>query len=86
MNKLSIVKRTQVISALIEGNAIRATVRMTGVSKKTVMRLLVEGMAPKVVRIGRLPKFSTSAVRLRLLLVFVHDIERRIKGPRADNN
>jgi IS1 family transposase len=42
MNKLSMLKRTQVISALIEGNSIRATVRMTEVSKKTVMRLLVE--------------------------------------------
>jgi IS1 family transposase len=42
MNKLSTFKRTQVISALIEGNSILATVRMTGVSKKTVMRLLIE--------------------------------------------
>lgn len=41
MNKLSRTKQTQVISALIEGNSIRATVRMTGVAKDTVTKLLV---------------------------------------------
>ncbi|MGZ6210388.1 MAG: IS1 family transposase, partial [Syntrophales bacterium] len=42
MNKLSIEKRTQVISCLVEGNSIRATVRMTGVAKNTIVRLLAE--------------------------------------------
>jgi IS1 family transposase len=42
MNRLDSEKRTQVINCLIEGCSIRATVRMTGVAKKTVMRLLVE--------------------------------------------
>src|SRR5207249_4361458 len=34
--------RTQVLNCLLEGCSVRATVRMTGVSKKCVMRLLVE--------------------------------------------
>ena len=42
MNRLKASARTQVLNCLIEGCSIRATVRMTGVSKKTVMRLLVE--------------------------------------------
>ncbi len=42
MNRLSSKTREQVIGCLIEGCSIRATVRMTGVAKKTVMRLLVE--------------------------------------------
>lgn len=42
MNKLSAEKKTRVVAALVEGNSIRATVRMTGVSKKAVSRLLVE--------------------------------------------
>jgi IS1 family transposase len=42
MNRLSPSTRSQVISCLIEGCSIRATVRVTGVAKKTVMRLLVE--------------------------------------------
>ena len=40
MNKLSTQKRVQVISALVEGMSIRAVVRMTGVAKNTVVKLL----------------------------------------------
>lgn len=42
MNLLDNKRRAQVIAALVEGNSIRATVRMTGVAKKTVMKLLVD--------------------------------------------
>jgi IS1 family transposase len=42
MNRLTSKQRAQVISCLIEGNSIRSTVRMTGIAKKTVMRLVVE--------------------------------------------
>lgn len=42
MNKLSKNQRIQAINCLIEGCSIRSTVRMTGVAKKTVMRLLLE--------------------------------------------
>lgn len=42
MNKLSQEKQTQVIAALVEGNSIRATARMTGVSKPTILKLLAE--------------------------------------------
>ncbi len=42
MNRLTSQAREQVIGCLIEVCSIRATVRMTGVAKKTVMRLLVE--------------------------------------------
>src|SRR5260370_15548367 len=42
MRKLNSTPREQVISCLIEGCSIRATVRMTSVAEKTVMRLLAE--------------------------------------------
>lgn len=42
MNRLDAVSRSRVISCLIEGCSIRATVRVTGVSKKAVTRLLVD--------------------------------------------
>jgi IS1 family transposase len=40
MNKLSTREQTKIISALVEGNSIRATCRMTGAAKGTVTRLL----------------------------------------------
>lgn len=42
MNKLNIEEQTKVIQSLVEGNSIRATVRITGIAKKTVMRLLAD--------------------------------------------
>jgi IS1 family transposase len=42
MNRLSSEKRAAVVAALVEGNSIRATVRMTGVAKNTVTKLLTD--------------------------------------------
>jgi len=42
MNRPSPEKRQAVIASLVEGNSIRATVRMTGLAKNTVTKLLVD--------------------------------------------
>lgn len=42
VNRLSIEKRAQILSCLVEGNSIRATSRMTGAAKNTVTKLLVD--------------------------------------------
>jgi IS1 family transposase len=42
MNVLNQEKRAQIIACLVEGNSIRATVRMTGFAKNTVAKLLVD--------------------------------------------
>jgi len=42
MNKLSTEGRTRIVAALVEGNSIRSVVRMTGASKNTIAKLLVE--------------------------------------------
>jgi IS1 family transposase len=42
MNKLSTAKRVAVVKALVEGCSIRATVRMTGVAKNTVSKLVLD--------------------------------------------
>ena len=56
MNRLNRTKRAQVIAALVEGNSIRVTVRMTGVSKNAIQRLMaVLGPASE--------KFQNKAVR-----------------------
>lgn len=42
MNRLTREDRIRVVSCLVEGNSIRATVRMTGVAKNTVAKLLLD--------------------------------------------
>lgn len=42
MNRLSAERRAQVLSALVEGSSVRATCRMTGTAKGTVLKLLAE--------------------------------------------
>ena len=40
MNRLSKERQAQIVAALVEGNSIRATCRMTGTAKGTVLKLL----------------------------------------------
>jgi IS1 family transposase len=42
MNRLDTATRAQVIHCLVEGNSIRSTVRITGIAKNTVVKLLVD--------------------------------------------
>ena len=42
MNRLDATKRAMIISALVEGNSLRAVSRMTGFSKNTITKLVVE--------------------------------------------
>jgi len=40
MNRLPTTKRVQVVAALVEGTSINSIVRMTGVAKHTILKLL----------------------------------------------
>lgn len=42
MNRLDNQRRSQAVRCLVEGNSIRATVRMTGIAKNTIVKLLAE--------------------------------------------
>ena len=42
MNQLSTAQRARVVASLVEGNSIRATVRMTGVAKNTIVKLIAD--------------------------------------------
>lgn len=42
MNRLSLNERVRVLNALVEGNSIRGTSRMTGVAKGTILKLLAD--------------------------------------------
>jgi len=41
MHELKAEKKLAVIAAMVEGNSIRSTERMTGVHRETIMRLVV---------------------------------------------
>src|SRR5437867_1674931 len=42
MNKLDMKKRVQVVAAMVEGASVNSIVRMTGVSKPTILKLLAD--------------------------------------------
>ncbi len=42
MNRLTTAQRARIVAALVEVNGIRATARLTGADKETVMRLLAD--------------------------------------------
>jgi IS1 family transposase len=42
MNKLDNAKRTQIVTAIVEGCSVRSISRMTGASKNTIQKLLIE--------------------------------------------
>src|SRR6266566_3326797 len=42
MNQLDSAKRAQAVAALVEGNSIRSTSRMTGIARNTITKLLAE--------------------------------------------
>ncbi len=42
MNKLSREKQIQVVKCLVDGNSVRATVRITGVAKNTIQKLVLD--------------------------------------------
>ena len=42
MNKLNTEERVRIVACLVEGNSLRATVRMTGVHRTTIQNLLVD--------------------------------------------
>ncbi len=55
MDRLTTEKRAQIIGALVEGNSIRATVRMTGAAKNTITKLLVDCAAYQDGQLQALP-------------------------------
>jgi IS1 family transposase len=42
MKRLTMEQKTRVVAALVEGNSVRSTVRMTGVAKNTVIKLVLD--------------------------------------------
>ncbi len=79
MNKLTTEKRVQVISALVEGNSIRSTVRMTGVSKNTITKLLVDmGTACAIYQDQTLVNLPCKRIQVDEIWSFVGSKEKNV--------
>jgi IS1 family transposase len=81
MNVLPIEKQIQIISALVEGNSIRATSRMVGVEHKTVMRVLLR-VGDKCQRLldEKMRALPCRVVQCDEIWTFVGKKEKRVNG------
>lgn len=79
MNKLSTEKRVRIVSALVEGNSIRATGRMVGVNKDTVLKLLVDlGCACSNYQDKALRNLPCKRIQVDEIWAFVYAKEKNI--------
>lgn len=79
MNRLDPDKRAQVVACLVEGNSIRATVRMTGVAKNTVVKLLVDlGTACSVHMDTSMRDLPCKRLEVDEIWTFCHAKERNV--------
>ena len=87
MNRLPLGDRVRVLTALVEGNSIRGTSRMTGAAKGTILRLLTEvGDACERYHDETLRNLSCVRVQLDEIWSFCHAKERNLpKRLRGDD-
>ena len=80
MNTLSQAKQAAILKALTEGSSIRSTARMVGVSKTTVLRLLVEvGELCAIYQDHKLRNLSCKRIEADEIWAFVGAKQRKAK-------
>lgn len=80
MNKLSISKQTQAVSALVEGCSIRSTERMTGIHRDTIMRLMMRvGQACEKIMDEKMRDLTLRHVQLDEIWCYVGKKQRHVK-------
>jgi len=85
MNRLSTADRVRVVAALVEGCSIRATVRMTGVAKNTVVKLLADlGKACKRYHDEHVRGLSSERIQVDEVWSFVYAKKKNV--PAAKQN
>lgn len=78
-NRLSIEKRAQILSCLVEGNSIRATSRMTGASKNTITKLLIDvGEACEEYQYNVLRNLSCKHIQVDEIWSFCYSKEKNV--------
>jgi len=79
MNRLSLARRTQIIGALVEGNSIRSTERMTDTHRDTVMRLMVEvGEGCAKLMDGTMRDLSCRRIQVDEIWAYVQKKQRQV--------
>jgi IS1 family transposase len=88
MNQLSLERRAAIVRALVEGNSIRATCRMTGASKNTVTKLLVDlGEVCSIYQNHVLRNLPTKRVQCDEIWSFVGAKQKHVNaGARGDGD
>lgn len=87
MNQLNPEKRQQIVAALVEGNSIRATVRMTGASKNTIAKLLIElGAACSDYLNRSLVKLNCQRIQCDEVWTFLAAKERNVTAKLREQN
>ena len=81
MNRLPQNKQIAVVNALVEGCSIRATVRMTGVAKNTVIKLLVDlGAACETYQAERLVNLPCKRIQCDEIWSFVGAKQKQVNA------
>lgn len=79
MNRLSRDKRVRIVAALVEGNSVRATCRMTGASKGAVLKLLAEiGCACREYQDERLRALTCKRIQCDEIWSFCYAKEKNV--------
>ena len=79
MNRLSLARRTQIVSCLVEGNSIRSTERMTDTHRDTVMRLMIEvGEGCKALLDAEMKDLPCRRVQVDEIWAFVGKKQRQV--------
>ncbi len=80
MNKLSIQEQSRVIMALVEGCSINSTVRMTGIAKTTILRLIRDlGEACQQFHDDKVCNLNSKRLQFDELWDFVHCKEKNVR-------
>ena len=83
MNKLSIQDQARVIMSLVEGNSINSTVRMTGIAKTTILRLIQQlGDACWAFHDEKVMGLQTKRIQCDEMWAFCHAKERNVPAER----
>src|SRR5205823_7356624 len=79
MNKLPMSKRVAVVFALVEGNSLRSTCRMTGVAMNTVLKLLADlGEACAMYHEQHVRNVSAKRIQCDEIWQFVYSKEKNV--------